>query len=166
MENLSSRVAPALAAALAVLSAAAVALAGDTQTTEDGVIHACRNAENGLLRIVAADEQCRQREEALAWNVVGPRGEPGPAGPQGPPGPTGPTGPQGETGAQGQRARPAREANRVRLVPRARRVQRDHRDRQARGSNRSTTLRASRARRRAAGMGRCTSSRRLTARSR
>jgi hypothetical protein len=118
------------AAALAVIAAGA-ALASTNRTSEStgAVIRSCRNVHSGMLRIPAAKAPCRAEEEAIFWNVRGPRGEhgeagppgaqgpsgvagpagsPGPAGgtgPAGAPGPmgaSGPAGPQGQTGAQGQ----------------------------------------------------------------
>jgi len=74
------------------------------------VVHACRNANSGRLRVVPTGVRCRRNERALEWNV---RGEPGPAGRIGPPGPAGaagargpagpagPAGPPGSAGAQG-----------------------------------------------------------------
>jgi lamin tail-like protein/collagen triple helix repeat protein len=73
---------------------------GSSETVAD-VIHACRNKQNGLLRVVGDSGRCRNRESALAWNVQGRAGPPGPAGQNGAPGPAGPVGPQGPAGAQG-----------------------------------------------------------------
>jgi Lamin Tail Domain/Collagen triple helix repeat (20 copies) len=86
--------------AVVLAAAASVAAAGTLAavTGPDETIHACRNSENGLLRVVAGAQDCRTREQALEWNVQGPKGDPGPSGPAGAPGPAGP---QGETGAQG-----------------------------------------------------------------
>lgn len=105
MVRVANRVAPALAATVALLVAAAVALAGAAPTTTDGVIHACRKVDNGRLRVVGAGVLCKRSEQALSWNVAGPRGEPGPAGPvgpAGPPGADGATGPQGQVGPAGE----------------------------------------------------------------
>ena len=66
------------------------------------LIHSC--VKNGNLRIVAADEACKDTETPLDWNAQGIQGSVGPQGPAGPQGPTGPqgdTGPQGPTGPQG-----------------------------------------------------------------
>jgi len=72
----------------------------------DGQIHACvrdRNQDGSgrLVRIVQADEECRNHETRLTWNVAGPTGPVGPMGPAGPQGPTGPEGPVGPVGPQG-----------------------------------------------------------------
>jgi hypothetical protein len=87
----------AAAGTAAALTGAALALGSDAGT-EDAVIHACRHANGGWLRIPAREGACRARERAVSWNVQGPRGEPGPAGPAGPEGPEGPAGPQGDPG--------------------------------------------------------------------
>jgi lamin tail-like protein len=68
------------AGALAGIGSAAVVAAGDSG---DGVIHACRHPNGGWLRMIAADGSCRQREQAVEWNVQGP---PGPKGDKGDPG--------------------------------------------------------------------------------
>jgi hypothetical protein len=99
---------------LAVVSAAtAVMVAAGTATgvatrvfsgvDEDGVIHGCFKQTNGNLRIVGAADDCRNREQAIAWNQQGIQGERGERGRPGPAGPDGPPGPQGETGEQGPR---------------------------------------------------------------
>jgi Lamin Tail Domain len=77
------------AIAAAVAAGAALALGGDTGAG-DAVIHACRHANGGWLRIPAREGACRPRERAVSWNVQGPAGETGPAGP---------TGPKGDPGA-------------------------------------------------------------------
>jgi hypothetical protein len=93
----------------AVAAAAGVALASIPDA--DGVVHACRNAVSGRLRVVPAGTTCRDGERALRWNVRGPQGEPGPAGPAGaagaagPAGPAGPEGPAGPAGPQGPQGR-------------------------------------------------------------
>lgn len=86
----------------AVVSAAlaAACVMGTRVSAQAGppaVIHACAD-RNGNLRV--ADE-CRPREQPIAWNVegpAGPAGAPGVAGPAGPAGPTGPAGPAGRDG--------------------------------------------------------------------
>jgi hypothetical protein len=92
--------------AIAVTAAAAgagVASHSVATTTASDVVHACRNAKNGLLRAVAAGAACRRGERALAWNVQGPAGSPGPVGPAGPAGSAGPAGPAGPGGPVGAR---------------------------------------------------------------
>ena len=68
--------------AICLVAGSALALDG----TADEVIHACRHPNGGWIRIPAQDGTCRQREQAVAWNVQGPKGDPGPAGPPGPKG--------------------------------------------------------------------------------
>jgi hypothetical protein len=69
-----------------------------------GVIHACYQNLNGVLRVAESAASCRLGETALAWSqagLQGPRGIAGPAGPQGAQGPVGPAGPQGLQGIPG-----------------------------------------------------------------
>jgi hypothetical protein len=76
----------ALAACAGAAAAwAAFALAG-TNAEADSVIHACRHPNGGWVRIVSTEGACRPREQALSWNVQGPKGDPGPEGPPGPKG--------------------------------------------------------------------------------
>ena len=91
----------AIVAATAAAAGAGIASHRVATTTASDVVHACRNAKNGLLRVVAAGAACRRGERALAWNVQGPAGSPGPLGPAGPAGSAGPAGPAGPVGAQG-----------------------------------------------------------------
>jgi hypothetical protein len=64
---------------------------------QDTAVYACVSKEGGV-RLVTANERCRNHETRVRWNIVGPQGPQGPAGPQGP---TGAQGPQGPAGAQG-----------------------------------------------------------------
>ena len=80
----------ALGAAVAACGAAAaawaaLALAG-ANAEADSVIQACRHPNGGWVRIVSSEGACRPREQALSWNVQGPKGDPGPEGPPGPKG--------------------------------------------------------------------------------
>lgn len=59
------------------------------------------NDEGQLMRLVAANEPCRQHETRIQWSVAGPQGPQGPAGPTGPQGPVGPAGSNGADGATG-----------------------------------------------------------------
>jgi len=43
----------------------------------NNIINACVNDKDGLLRIVASDEQCDKKEIPLSWNTQGPQGEKG-----------------------------------------------------------------------------------------
>ena len=98
------RAALALAVLLLIAAAGALAAAGREHRASSGVIHACRRRGSGALRVVSARARCGRGELALAWNVRGPRGEPGVAGPtgsHGPPGASGATGPAGLRGTSG-----------------------------------------------------------------
>ena len=92
-------------AATAVIAVPLVALAAAAEPDE--VVHnGCYAEANGLLRVVAAGDECRGNEVAISWNQRGPQGPTGPqgeVGPVGPQGDTGPQGPQGDTGPQGPR---------------------------------------------------------------
>jgi hypothetical protein len=72
-----------------------------TSAPPSSTITACRNDQNGNLRIVADADACRTSESSLSWNAEGATGEAGPVGPAGPAGPQGPTGATGEPGAKG-----------------------------------------------------------------
>lgn len=76
----------AATAAVAVI-VAGVALAQDSGDAT--VIHACKHPSGGWLRQVAGPTTCRRREQAVSWNVTGPKGDNGDPGPAGPPGPKG-----------------------------------------------------------------------------
>jgi len=85
-------------AALLTTSALVLAHGGD-----GSLIHACANPA-GQIRIIGANDTCKNQETALDWGIVGPPGAAGPAGPQGPqgdPGPAGATGPAGAAGPVG-----------------------------------------------------------------
>jgi hypothetical protein len=75
--------------ALALGAGVAVASIPD----RNGVIHGCRNARTGVLRVIKSTAHCRVGERPLNWNAQGPQGVPGPMGPQGPAGPQGEPGP-------------------------------------------------------------------------
>lgn len=91
---------------LALLGAALAFLGGavGTMVSAHGAditkIHACVK-NNGEIRIVGANESCKDSQSALDWNIQGPQGPAGPQGPKGDPGPAGPPGPQGPAGPQG-----------------------------------------------------------------
>jgi len=51
-----------------------------------GVLEACVNPGNGMLRLVDASVACHANETRVEWNVTGPEGPQGPQGPQGPAG--------------------------------------------------------------------------------
>ena len=72
------------AAAACAVIVAGVALAQDSGDAT--VIHACKHPSGGWLRQVSGPTQCRRREQAVSWNVQGPKGDkgdPGEAGPAG-----------------------------------------------------------------------------------
>jgi hypothetical protein len=76
-------------------------LTSEGHTEAQGVIHACKNRQNGSLRVVAANRDCRRKETPLSWNQPGQQGARGPQGPQGSPGSQGVPGPQGIAGPAG-----------------------------------------------------------------
>jgi len=57
-----------------------------------GVLNACVNSGNGMMRLVDSSAACHANESFVEWNIQGPQGPQGPAGPQGPQGPQGPPG--------------------------------------------------------------------------
>lgn len=103
----------AFAAALLAGAAAAGYAANALTAPSTTVIQACRNSENGLLRMLAptppstpqhgedakAATSCKKDETPVSWNVVGPVGPQGATGATGPAGPQGPPGPHGTGGA-------------------------------------------------------------------
>ncbi|HEX2045699.1 MAG TPA: lamin tail domain-containing protein [Gaiellaceae bacterium] len=90
METTRVRALAAVLAAGAVAGIAGTAVALGGAEADADVIHACRHPNGGWLRAVTAEGSCRPREQALSWNVQGPKGEPGPEGPPGPKGDPGP----------------------------------------------------------------------------
>jgi len=65
---------------------------------DPNVIHACVQRNSDDVRIVGVNEQCRNREVAVHWAIVGPQG---PQGPQGAPGASGASGAAGAAGLDG-----------------------------------------------------------------
>jgi hypothetical protein len=90
----------ALALSLGVLAAGAAWPVVATIPDANGLLHGCRQMNNGQLRLIdpAAGETCYASEVPVTWNQVGPQGTTGPQGPQGPVGPQGPQGPAGASG--------------------------------------------------------------------
>ncbi len=86
------------AAILVGATAAAAATTLQSIVGSDGVIHGCFKSENGQLRLVSADDECRPSEDAIAWNQAGPQGVPGPKGDTGENGDPGAQGPPGKDG--------------------------------------------------------------------
>ncbi len=75
--------------ALAVGTVAAYAWAGRSAHSSTQTIYACAT-NDGKLRVVAVEGDCKTGETPLSWNTIGPAGPTGPAGPQGPAGPSTP----------------------------------------------------------------------------
>ena len=66
-----------------------------------GVLEACVNHGNGMMRLVDSTAACHANETRVTWNAAGspgPAGAQGPAGSPGAPGPQGPPGPAGSAG--------------------------------------------------------------------
>jgi len=70
-------------------------LTGKVAANPSGVLDACINPGNGMMRLVDASATCHANETRVEWNIVGPQGPQGPQGAQGVQGPQGPQGPQG-----------------------------------------------------------------------
>src|SRR5262250_3919781 len=51
-----------------------------------GVLDACVNPGNGMMRLVDSSAACHANETFVEWNITGPQGPAGPQGPQGPAG--------------------------------------------------------------------------------
>jgi hypothetical protein len=51
-----------------------------------GVLDACVNPGNGMMRLVDSITACHANETFVEWNITGPQGPAGPQGPQGPAG--------------------------------------------------------------------------------
>jgi len=89
------------ALALALAGGAALAAHTSGHRRHSGVVNACVQRKTGRVRVVAGPNACRRGEQALAWNIQGPAGPPGPTGAAGVDGPPGPAGAPGATGAAG-----------------------------------------------------------------
>src|SRR4029079_13659241 len=66
-----------------------------------GIIKACYQKNQGMLRLLVGSKTCRHSEVPISWNMQGIQGPAGPAGPAGPVSATGPAGPVGPMGATG-----------------------------------------------------------------
>jgi len=76
-------------ACLAFVAVAALLLTLPTarlKASSSGVLEACLNPGNGMMRLVDSSTACHANEAFVEWNITGPQGPQGPAGPQGPPG--------------------------------------------------------------------------------
>jgi len=69
-----------------------IVLAPSVSAGGSGVLDACVNGGNGMMRLVDSSAACHANESFVEWNIQGPQGAQGPAGPQGPQGPQGPPG--------------------------------------------------------------------------
>jgi hypothetical protein len=83
-----------LAATTIVLSCLMTSFA-TTAGAQDRIVHACIQHSSLQVRIVEANDPCRDSEQRLQWNLMGLQGEPGPPGPRGPQGERGPAGEPG-----------------------------------------------------------------------
>ncbi len=72
---------------IAVLGLSIAALLPGLAQAQTGVIYACVTMSNGGVRIVSGPTSCKNGEQPIAWNQVGPQGPTGPQGPQGVSGP-------------------------------------------------------------------------------
>lgn len=86
---------PLVAVVVVAAAAFAAAAAAEPPVSE---LHGCRNADNGLLRLVADGAACADGWEPVSWLVEGTAGAPGPQGPPGDQGPPGEAGPPGADG--------------------------------------------------------------------
>jgi len=78
----------ALAAGFALGTAESV-LATGTIPSADGVLHACFDNTNGVVRLIdPSASSCRTNESATSWSQTGQQGPAGPQGPTGTPGPS------------------------------------------------------------------------------
>ncbi|WP_144119975.1 collagen-like protein [Catellatospora sichuanensis] len=84
-------------AGLAAATLLAFGSFAQAQPEAAAVIKACVNKKTGDVRIPelprGGGNGCTKQEQALTWNVKGPKGDRGTPGPQGPKGPAGPAGP-------------------------------------------------------------------------
>ncbi len=64
-------------------------------------VHACLDIKSGDTRIVSVDQDCRRKETATHWAIIGPAGTDGADGADGPMGAAGPASADGVNGANG-----------------------------------------------------------------
>lgn len=103
-------VAMAAVGALAVTGAAGASAAVTSAVAADGTIDGCYrvaaagvdDGQQGQLRVLAADQQCKKNELAIQWNQKGLKGDVGAQGAAGQPGTKGEAGATGATGLLGQ----------------------------------------------------------------
>ncbi len=74
-------------AGIACLGFAAIVLlalfATRVSASPSGVLDACVNPGNGMMRLVSDSAACHNNETFLEWNIAGPQGPQGPQGPAG-----------------------------------------------------------------------------------
>ena len=96
------RVSLAVIGSAALLVTGVQAVAAKTPPAQSvpasGIIKACYQKNQGMLRLLVGSRTCRPSEVPISWNMQGIQG---PAGPAGPVGATGPVGPMGATGPAG-----------------------------------------------------------------
>src|SRR3954470_24278476 len=73
----------------------------DAIRMDNAAIHACIQKDNGQVRVVGTNVECKRTEVRVLLPLLGPQALAGPQGPQGPIGPIGPMGPAGPKGATG-----------------------------------------------------------------
>jgi hypothetical protein len=86
MQRLMSRDgARALALSLGMAAAGAAAPVWATIPDANGLLHGCRHAINGQVRLIdpSAGAVCNPSEVPVTWNQTGPQGSQGPQGPAG-----------------------------------------------------------------------------------
>jgi hypothetical protein len=76
------RPSPATAIALAALIVALGGAAFAAIPDSNGTIHGCYQKQNGSLRVVQSESNCKSSELAIQWNQTGPPGPPGSGGGQ------------------------------------------------------------------------------------
>src|SRR5258707_6172629 len=69
-----------------------MALTTRVAANSSGMLDACINPGNGMMRLVDSSAACHANETFVEWNITGPQGPAGPQGPQGPQGAQGPAG--------------------------------------------------------------------------
>jgi hypothetical protein len=90
----------AIVAAVVGTTGVVAGIAVATVPTSD-TIQGCYNTTNGQLRVVHDDSECKNHEQGIAWNQIGPVGPQGPQGLQGTQGVQGDKGDKGDKGDQG-----------------------------------------------------------------
>jgi hypothetical protein len=90
----------AIAVIVAAITVGGVSAYG-ASATGSGVVYACKNDTNGVVRIVDPDAVCRVGESAVSWNEAGPPGLPGADGAPGADGRDGVDGAPGVDGKDG-----------------------------------------------------------------